>query len=291
MKPTTIGMELRDTKYRVMSERIQHTLLAPFKHLSGSAVQLHITGMTPDVKSAQELKVSIGPKIIWIEAIRWKVFETLVSIREIADTAMGDGDLERGIDLYSSVAFSAKRLYIGQEIQMPDPLEQPTPDAEKCVILLTLDCFLCAAFAMLRLQEVVSFRGHCAALADFVHNNHQIIEWKSSDVKNALVHITLLDPKNQTNTMASLLERSEKVQDLYLAHDAANLRRFPDHSVVAGPEHLPLEEIPACKLPPRIFDFRSGSGVPQKPARLVNYVDVEHYANLTVEEKDRIPTI
>lgn len=290
VKPVTVRIELRDTKFRHITDRAQHKLLEPFSRICGIAWQLHITGSVHDAQNVEDLKMSIGPRLIWSNATYWKVLETLEDIRGFADAAFKSDDFDRAERLYCAVNTSASKfvLYL-RELALNSG--QTYGDVRQCLLLLMLDCLLNGMWAQLRLKRLDCFRITAKALEDFLCQYEEVLDWLNHELRIAFLRFAPFDPRPHASTIASFVQKARAEGDPHLMHDAAILARCPDQNKAVSPEDLPLEDSSVFKMPAHVNNSRSRPDVPQKPRRFVNYVDVEHFPCLTSEEKRAINEI
>ena len=132
--------ELRSTKYRVVDEKVQATLLAPLKGLIADSQKVSISGNVPYIAGADHVKSIMRPGIVCTEAKKWALYEVAIRLKAFCDETLSCGKYKAAAQAYNCLIDDLERVM--HEPFFPTAALEHSTDADYAMEVLLIDLCL-----------------------------------------------------------------------------------------------------------------------------------------------------
>lgn len=307
-EPIRIKCQLRDTKYRKMDRALQNHMLARLASIKGKSQKVRFTGAICNFQQVEHLKKVMGPSLLCQNAVYWSVYEECELAKEVADAAVAYDETEYVVHLYRTLSHVMWNK-LGSFIRS-DQVRLHNPTFKKMIKAMdtfTMEVLLNVALGELKLRQIGHFEATWNKIKEVVSHHTRVnggrytafapgmTDRYCTVAMYAYLYIPQLEGevrKFGTGPISWFAKRFffQDVLNIgpYQVYDYQVLARHADQEAVMSPDHLPLDECAAVRLPfaPTSF-YKTVEGAMQT-GHYDGWHDVDFLRSLRPDIKRRI---
>lgn len=280
-----------------VKQQAQQQIIQAIQNAVGCGYNFQVGGFN-DMELVQKAIDAARPQIIWTAAQQWETFDMVIDAQHRGDRCALDGMFEEALKHYE---FTMTYILKDATIWPPHDLEiirpKDAPSADRWALIF-FDLLMSSTWLKARSGD----RGAARNATLLVLRNPSLVSiLNDEDVMAKFRHIIMhfsweIKPGQDSTTFKAMLaEMEEKTKDEYCLHDLSiyietlsQLSRMDDEGVKAF--EFDVSKLSCYTMPVRTFDSLSSHTPPlaTRPARFKGWQDIEHLAELSNEDKEKI---